>query len=173
MEPTSITAGTTAEWSRTDAYAYGLWTYQYVLTGPQQITVNATAAGGAVTAEVSASTTDSWPAGKYQWFLWRENGTQKHAVDTGYIEVRANPFGQTGSVDHSTHAERMLYAIEARLENRAVSDYEQYSIDGRSLARIPVAELMRLRDKYRNEVARQKRREAGKQAPRRVIYRMP
>lgn len=173
MEPTSIIAGTTVEWSRNHGHAYGLWEFQYVLTGPQSITLSTTADSGVVSTTVTATTTAAWAPGKYQWFLWRTSGDEKHAIDTGYIEVRSNPFTQTEPVDHSQHAERMLAAIEARLENRAASDYEQYSIEGRSLARIPFAELNKWRSHYRNEVARLKRRESGKKAPRRVIYRMP
>lgn len=172
MEPTQLSAGATAEWSRNDAYAYGVWAFKYVLTGPQQIVIDATAVGGEVSVLVDAVTTAGWLAGKYQWTLTREADGQTHVVAVGYVSVIASAIAQTGAVDHSSHAERMLSAIEARLENRAVSDYEQYSVSGRSLARIPFAELVRLRDRYRDEVARQKRRETGKKSPRRVTYRM-
>jgi len=47
----------------------------------------------------------------------------------------------------------VLDAIEAVIENRATLDQESYQIGGRSLKRMPIADLMRLRQLYRAEVA--------------------
>jgi len=173
MEPTVITAGTSASWTRADDYAYGLWDFSYILTGPERIAIATESDSGTVTASVTALDTAEWTAGKYQWILVRESGTDSILVGTGYLTVNASPFIENTVIDHRSHAEKMLIAIEARLENRAASDYEQYSIEGRSLARIPFAELNKWRIHYRNEVARLQRRESGKKSPRRIIYRMP
>lgn len=51
----------------------------------------------------------------------------------------------------ATHAETMLAKIEAVLEGRIDSDVESYSIAGRQITKIPVNELLVLRDKYRAE----------------------
>jgi hypothetical protein len=56
------------------------------------------------------------------------------------------------STARDTHASRMLTAIEAALEGRITSDMEQYSIAGRQITKIPVNELLVLRDKYKAEV---------------------
>ncbi len=53
----------------------------------------------------------------------------------------------------TTHARRMLNAIEAALEGRASKDTESYTIEGRSLSRTPIPDLLRLRAIYRREVA--------------------
>lgn len=55
-----------------------------------------------------------------------------------------------------THAERVLNAIEATIERRASTDQMSYTIDGRSLSRTPIADLLALRDRYKAEVAREK-----------------
>lgn len=52
----------------------------------------------------------------------------------------------------ATHAETMLSAIEAVLEGRITADVEAYSIAGRQITKIPMAELLTLRDKYKAEV---------------------
>lgn len=54
-----------------------------------------------------------------------------------------------------SHATTMLAAIEAVLEGRITSDIEQYSIAGRQITKIPITELLVLRDRYKAEVARE------------------
>lgn len=67
--------------------------------------------------------------------------------------------------------ERMLAAIEARLEGRISSDHQRYTVDGRSLDRIPILELQALRDKYRREVYQLQIKNGLRVRPRRIIYR--
>ena len=55
-----------------------------------------------------------------------------------------------------THAEIMLAKIEAVLEGRITADIENYQIAGRQITKIPIAELLVLRDRYRVEVKNQK-----------------
>ncbi|MCH2039912.1 MAG: hypothetical protein MK185_04720 [Saccharospirillaceae bacterium] len=71
-----------------------------------------------------------------------------------------------------THNEKMLAAIQARLEKRVVADHESYSIDGKSLNRIPFEQLVKYEQVYAVRVAREQRKAAGKKAPRRIIHRM-
>ncbi len=85
-----------------------------------------------------------------------------------------NPASITG--DQRGHATTTLAAIDALLEGRATKDQQSYRIGDRELARIPVPELLALRDYYKAEA----RREAdaaligsGQPArPRRVFARM-
>ena len=64
-----------------------------------------------------------------------------------------------------SHAERVLAAIEAVLERRASTDQMNYSIEGLSLARTPITDLLTLRDRYKAEVTRQKQAAAFKEVP--------
>jgi hypothetical protein len=52
-----------------------------------------------------------------------------------------------------------LDAIEATIEGRASKDQESYSIQGRSLARTPIADLILLRGKYKAEYVQMQRAE--------------
>lgn len=73
----------------------------------------------------------------------------------------------------TTHAQRMLTAIEGLLEGR--DDVEEYTIAGRSLKRMPMGELMKMRDKYKAEVAAEQRAEriaAGLDGAGRVMVRL-
>jgi len=58
-----------------------------------------------------------------------------------------------------THAETMLKAIEAVLEGRVTADIEQYSIAGRQITKIPIEELIKLRQYYKLEVIREQQAE--------------
>jgi hypothetical protein len=51
----------------------------------------------------------------------------------------------------------MLDKIETVLQGRADADVLSYSINGRSLSKIPVTELVEWRDYYRSEVVKQHR----------------
>ena len=51
----------------------------------------------------------------------------------------------------ATHVETMLANIEAVLEGRITSDVESYTIAGRQITKIPITELLTMRDKYRAE----------------------
>lgn len=172
MEPKTLVSGTSLSWSRDDAYAHGLWQYEYIFTGPQQITLATQADAGSVDVVVTATDSANWSAGKYQWTLQRKKDAEVVFIDTGFVTVLQNPLSQTGVIDHRTHEEKMLALIEERLEGRIVSDHESYTEEGRSLNRIPMIELKELHKKYRNLVAKQKRRDSGKKQARRVRFRL-
>jgi len=61
----------------------------------------------------------------------------------------------------TTHAQRMLEAIEAMLENRATKEHTSMKINNREIALLTLDELLRARDKYKAEVARQQIRARG------------
>lgn len=73
-----------------------------------------------------------------------------------------------------THAQRMLDAIEAALEGRVTADVQSYQISGRSITKIPIAELMTLRKQYMVEVANERvateLEQMGKKKPKRILY---
>lgn len=171
MEPISIISGTSTSWSRVDEYAHGLWQYEYVFTGPQQFTLNAIADAGVITVDIAVSDSTNWDAGKYQWILQRKKDLEVIFVGAAYVTVLENPLSQV-TVDHRTHAEKMVALIETRLEGRIVSDHESYSHNGRSLNRIPIETLKKLAVDYRSRVTKEKRREAGKKSARRARWSM-
>lgn len=85
-----------------------------------------------------------------------------------------NPATITG--DLRGHAARTLAALDALLEGRATKDQASYRIGDRELSRIPVPELLALRDYYRAEAAREAQAEAlaggSPGRPRMVVTRM-
>lgn len=109
----------------------------------------------------SSAVTAGFPAGRYAWAalaIEAETG-ERVTLATGEVEVLPDPLAATG--DTRSAAARILAAIEAAIEGRATEDAESYTIEGRSLARTPVPDLLRLRDSYRAQV----RAERGRTAP--------
>ena len=76
-------------------------------------------------------------------------GGKELILETGKITVKDNYFGSTG--DTRSHAKVMLDKIESILENRADADVSSYSIQGRSLSKISINELLQWRDYYKAE----------------------
>ncbi len=155
-EPSKFIAGTLQEWTRDDEYAYGLWSFKYVLIGPKNHTITCTGEAGMVSAILPSVDSATWPAGKYGWFLIREKDSESEHVAKGFFYIEANPLNVAEGTDQLSHAERVLASIEKRIENRILSDHENYSIDGRALTRISIMDLQKLKKEYSWKVHNEK-----------------
>jgi hypothetical protein len=157
-EPTSARAGDTWKWTRSlaDYPASAGWTLKYRFKNASAgFEIVASASGDDHAVTVAAATTAAYGAGDYSWIAWVEGGSsEKYSVDAGTLSVLADyRSGAVGvALDDRSHARKVLAAIEAVIERRATKDQEEYSLEGRSLKRTPVAELLKLRQRYRAEV---------------------
>lgn len=161
IEPNSARAGDTWQWTRTltnyPAGAAPLWTLKYRFKSPtlSGFEVVATASGSDFAILVAAATTAAFGAGDYSWIAWVEGGTsEKYTVDQGTLTVMPDYRAATAAavLDDRNHAQKMLAAIESWLEskNPAVAEYE---IAGRRMKYIQIAELIKLRNRYKTEIA--------------------
>lgn len=167
-EPLELLAGTTVAWSQAapvsadGAVTYRAsdgWALAYVLLGPAKVEITASADGDDFAVSVAASVSALWDVGWYEWSAFASKGTERYLVGTGRLEVLADPAEGT-TADARSHAVKMLAAIEAVLEGRATADIEEYTApNGLALKKIPVADLLQLRDRYRAELAAEARRE--------------
>lgn len=153
-EPSSLRAGDTWKWTRTlDDYPAGTWTLKYRFkNATSYFEIVAGTSGTDHSVSVAAATTAAYPAGSYTWMAWVEGGSsEKYTVDTGTLEVDPDYRASTAAYDGRSHARKMLDALEAWLEARdpAVAEYE---IAGRRMKYIPIAELVKLRNRYGMEV---------------------
>jgi hypothetical protein len=119
-----------------------------------QYTFSSTPLGSAFNVLVDLDTTKDIVPGAYNYVIALSKNGEQFTAGSGLIVVDVNLFSP-GMVDLRDHAEKMLEAIEATLEGRATSDHQEYEILGRKLTRIPVEELMRLRNQYKVEVQNQ------------------
>lgn len=161
--PKHFSAGTTLRVTATlTAYPAPDWSLSVILRGAGTIDLQATADGNAHLIEVDAATTQSWAAGSYWYSVRVTDGTDTFEVESGTIQIAADLLSATADYDGRSHVKRMLDAIEAVMEKRATLDQERYRINNRELYRTPMAELIKLRDKYRNEYAREKQAKQGR-----------
>lgn len=101
--------------------------------------------------QVGSTTTDDWAAGEYSWFAYVGLAGERYTVDQGTLTILPNP-ADTTAYDGRSHARTVLEAIEAVIEGRASKDQQSYSINGRSLQRMPIKDLLAFRAQYRAEV---------------------
>lgn len=161
-EPLVLTAGDTWAWNKTlaDYPPSEGWVLGYAIRGASvlpnvSVVVTSLAAGYSIT--VAPSATTSLAPGAYQWQSFVDGAGafagQHFTVDSGVITVVRS---MSAVVDNSaqTHAERTLAIIEAKIEGRLTADFESYSINGRSIMKIPLKELIVLRAIYQAKVYR-------------------
>lgn len=166
-EPTIITAGDTVRWSKDlasyPADAYALKYTLQPIAGGSPITVTATPAGTGFAITISAETSADFFPGDYRWFSTATDlatGTERYTIDGGSLTVNPDPATLTATSDLRSHARKVLTAIEAVLEGTATSDHLSYTVDGRSLQRRTIAELLQLRSFYQQEIRREEQAEA-------------
>lgn len=160
VEPQTLVVGDRWMWKRTDLgtdYPPASYSLKYSLrldgSGATEIEITATGSGSDYLAEVASATTAGYTAGTYSWqaYITRTSDAQRVLIGSGSVEVVANRDAST--TDPRTHARKVLDAIEAVIENRATVDQQEYTINGRSLKRMPIDDLIKLRKQYRAEVA--------------------
>lgn len=177
-EPAALRAGDTWKWTKTLAdYPAGTWTLTYRFKNAAGgFEVTATASGTDHSVSVAATTTAAIAAGSYSWQAQVAAGAEKYTVDTGVLVVDPNLFSGTATAayDARSHARKTLAAIEAWIESRnpGVAEYE---IAGRRMKYIPLADLLRMRQHYKAEVAAEDAAEAirnGTGTGRRIQFRL-
>lgn len=160
-EPDTLVAGDRWAWKRTDLgadYPPASYALKYVLrqheTGAE-IEISAVGSGLDYVVEVLSVTTAAHPPGRYTWtaFIIRTIDNQRVRVGTGTLTIA--PDRDTDSADPRSHSRKVLDAITAVMENRATVDQQEYSIAGRSLKRMSIADLLLLKDRYQIEVNRE------------------
>lgn len=163
-EPTSVVTGTLVQWKRadlSDVYAAASYDLIYNIrlkngAGIDKSITATVAADGSFLTALTSVITNAMVAGDYVWqaFIVRKSDSAKVSVGTGEFQLLSN-LDQNGA-DNRTHAQIMVEKIQSLLEGRADKDVSSYSIQGRSLAKMSITDLMMWRDYYRKEVAKEK-----------------
>lgn len=133
-----------------------------ILRGPAAIDLAASASGTAHMFAETAVVTGAWPAGTYAVSIRASSGDDVHEVEAGQAEIGVDLVAIGDGHEARSHAQRTLANIEAVIEGRATKDQQSYTINGRSLMRTAISDLLILRDKYRAEVAADKSGGRGK-----------
>lgn len=165
-EPSALTAGDTLKFTKSlpDYLPADSWvlTYALVKTGVQ-IEITATDNGDSThLVNVAASSTLGYTAGDYQWQAYVTKGTERYSVGKGKLTIKPNFAAEDSGYDGRSHSQKMLDAIEARLEGRATDnqlDMISSALNGRSVTRETTAELIKLKSYYKIEVQKEKNRD--------------
>ena len=149
----SLIAGDTWEWTRSDPnYPTSAWSVTYHFENSAgSFSATGTPDGNDHAFSIAASTTAGYKAGKYRWHARATSGATVKTIAVGWLTVKAD-IAAAGKTDVRSWAQRTLDAVEATLEGRATRDQSAMSIAGRQVSRIPLPELMSLREKLRAEV---------------------
>lgn len=180
MLPRFVTGDTLSSTQSVPGYpASAGWVLHYRLVprdhGGSAITFNSTASGDEHVITVLASTTAGWAAGAYTWATWVVNGAQSFSLEQGTTQLLPNPRTTAGPLDLRSESQIALDNVRATLRGKATADVLEYEINGRSLKRYPVSELIALETRLATQVATEARAAAlaaGKADPRRYAVRL-
>jgi len=160
IEPDQIVVGDRVTWRKKNLgsdYPSTAYTVAYIsrLTsggGTHEFTVTGTADGNDYLFTITSVASASFDIGDHHWQLeiTRDSDSERIVTQTGSWHIITD---LDNNVDPRSHAHIMLDKIETVLQGRADADVLSYSINGRSLSKIPPAELVEWRDHYRREVA--------------------
>ena len=156
-EPVTIYKGETIVWNRKDLTDYPVgsyamsWTARLESNGGTSFSATVTEVDDYYKFTLDNSATGGYTTGDYFWVLkvTQSSDSEELIIDSGKISGKDNYFGSTG--DTRSHAKIMLDKIESILEGRADADVSSYSIQGRSLSKISINELLQWRDYYKAE----------------------
>ena len=165
-EPSEVVVGDFIQWKRSDLavnYPTDSYTATYVARitngGNTEIQLTGTDYNGVFLFTADSETSADFVAGYYHWQLeiLKNSDNNRIVVDRGAFTAIVDL--DVGGADPRTHAEIMLSKIESLLQGKADSDVSNYSIQGRSLTKFGIDELLQWRDYYNAEVTKQKRLE--------------
>jgi hypothetical protein len=163
-EPSEVTVGSYIQWKRADLaedYPVADYSLIYILRlrggTATEITITANEVNGEYVVQVPSTTSAGWTAGNYHWQAEIQRTSDSSRVLVGRGDIRIMPDLDDNGTDPRSHAEIMLDKIESLLSGRADKDVSSYSINGRSLAKMNISDLLAWRDYYRKEVAKERR----------------
>jgi len=176
IEPRTFARGDTVSWTKTlSDYPASTYTLTYEFRGATTKTVTASASGDDHAVTITAAQSLTWNEGDYWWAAYATTGAERYEVVTGTLTVTKN-FAATDAVaDQRSHAKKVLDAIEATIEGRASRDQQAYTIAGRSLALTPIESLLKLKQEYRAEYAKEvadEKQKRGEGSGKRILARL-
>jgi hypothetical protein len=163
-EPLKIVVGDFIQWKKSslaETYPPALYSANYVARitagGATEVQIAATETSSYYLFTVSSATSAAFVSGFYQWQLevTQTSSGNRIVVERGEFEF-VQDLDNNGA-DPRSHAEIMLDKIQSLLQGRADKDVSSYSIQGRSIAKMSVVDLLQWRDYYRKEVLKERR----------------
>ncbi|HEY0545309.1 MAG TPA: hypothetical protein VGC91_08045 [Pyrinomonadaceae bacterium] len=161
-EPPEITVGETLEWTKSlSDYPALTWSLSYYFRGAGKgFNTTAAAEGDDFHVTVDKSVTAEMSVGAYSWEAWVSDGSSEFMIARGETKVIQNlkTMAVTSTFDNRSQAKKILDAIDTLIAGRVPRDVQLYVIGNRQLQRIPVEQLIKLRETYSKLYAAELRR---------------
>ena len=156
-EPSAIYAGDTLNWLiSVPDYLAPTWTLKYkAVSATGYFAITSTASGSDHLISVAKATTAAYIPGAHTLVKYVENATELVTLAELPLTVKPALSGKTAAYDNRSHVKKVLDAIEATIEGRATVDQLELTIDGTTLKRMPVEQLLVLRSTYVSEYQRE------------------
>lgn len=159
-------------YSSTDGYGLSL-----KLSGPSgspqktSYTANAnTTSGTKFDVRITPAESANLASGLYSYAVVVSDNTDSYTVESGTlnVEVRAD---LSGATDLRSHNQKVYDAICALLEGRVTSDVASYTIAGRTLTKMSISDLLKLKEHYKELVASEQQKVGS--GPKKLFVRFP
>lgn len=161
--PDKISAGLTFDRLLTlTAYPAPDWSVSMLLRGKSSIDLDSVADGSQHRLRVGAAVTGQWQPGDYWYSIRATNGVDVVEIEQGHVSVMPDLANAAEGYDGRTKLQIALEAIDAVISKRATMDQERYRINNRELYRTPIADLLKLRSYYAEQVKREQLAICGK-----------
>jgi len=174
LEPVAFAAGDSLSWTKSlaDYTIADGWSLAYYFRGNKLSALDLTSTASGTLHLVSITTAQSAGliAGDYSVEGYAVKTGERVRIYTGTIKVTPNFATLTAGDDTRSIARRTLDNIEAVIEGRASSSILNSTVNGTSLQRIPVADLLKLRDYYKTIVAGEEAKGTNGNKRRQNIY---
>jgi len=156
--PVELAVGETVSWRMefSDYKATDGWVVAAHFRGATNVDVVGVQDGEGFTFSIESSVFTAAAVGGFVWEAVATLGGERVRVASGRLQVVADLEAASDLRSQSTHAERMLSALEAALEGTASKSQLSYTIAGRSISRIPIETLEALHARYRRRVDRER-----------------
>ncbi|MFY9589547.1 hypothetical protein [Rickettsia endosymbiont of Halotydeus destructor] len=156
IEPNSFTVGETVQWQKelTDYPTKDGWQLIYCFRNfENRFEVKAVAENNYYTIRLSSEETSKFSPAIYWWQSRVIKEELQYIIENGELTIKPN-LALLDSYDGRSHVKQVLDALQATILGKASRDQLSYSISGRSLSRLSPAELLKWRDVYKSEYAR-------------------
>lgn len=163
-EPLKIVVGDFIQWKKTalaETYPPALYSATYVARvaagNASEIQLAAVERTGYYLFTATSAESAAFTPGFYHWQLEIVQTSSGNRIVVERGEFEAIQDLDNNGADPRSHAEIMLDKIQSLLIGRADKDVSSYSIQGRSIAKMSVVDLLQWRDYYRKEVVKERR----------------
>jgi len=177
IEPTSFAAGDSLSWTKSlaDYSANDGWSLLYCFRGKALSTLDltSTASGSDHLLSLTTTATENLLPGKYTVAGYAQKTGERVQIFLGTITVTQNLYSTIVGEDTRSPNRITLDNIEAVIQGRASSSVLNSTVNGTRLERVPIADLLKLRDYYASLVASEGDAELisqGKKVDRRIIF---